>query len=493
MLAKHADERRVHPARIVIFFICLLAQATWADLQSEVETIVRTAKLGGGTASVCVIDTKTGKVLVDINSTTAMIPASNQKLLTSGSALHILGPSFAFKTQLLWNEKTKVLTVVGDGDPTIGDASLLGKKNWAHENQLLSDELAPWIEAVKKAGIENIQTVVVDDRIFDRSFVHPSWPANQINNWYCAQVSGLNYHLNVVHFFPAPRSNQKASLGEIAPKMPWITFGNKTTSKIGKKDNSSFWVARPPNSNKITARGNVKGVHIEPVKVAFHNPAIVFGQVLARELRSENISVKNVEQVPNDAPRSDNTLIFSHRTPLNTVLRRSNSDSHNLYAEALLKRIAAESTGRSGTFDEGAHAVARAVSQRLNIHPASLVPADGSGMSRRNKVSTQTLALWLASFDTEDQAGKMLLHSLATPGVGTLKSRFSKTAFAEIAVYAKSGYLSGICSLSGYITFENHEPLVFSIIVNNIKGTVKEAKKMQESIIFASWDEIINN
>jgi len=474
-------------ARIAFFCLCLIAQVAAAGLQSTVEKIVQSAKLGGGTASVCVIDTQTDGILVDINSTKQMIPASNQKLLTSGAALHILGPSFEFETRLMWDEVNKTLTVVGDGDPTIGDSTLLGVTDWSAENKTLQNELNPWISAIQNAGIKKIDTILVDDRIFDRNYVHPSWPANQINNWYCAQISGLNYHLNVVHFFPSP-GNKIASLGNIAPAMPWISFGNKTTSKQGKKDTSSFWVARPPNSNNMTARGNVKGKHTQPVKVAFHNPAIVFGEVLARELRSKNISVNNVVQITDSSPPSASELIFLHSTPLSTALLRSNAESHNLYAECLLKRIAAESTGRSGTFDEGAKAVARSVAQRLSIHPSSLTPADGSGMSRENKVSTRILAEWLSSFDMQDHAGKMLVNSLATPGTGTLRNRFSTQNFMNSTIHAKSGYLKGVCTLSGYITFEDRDPVVFSIIVNNVIGTVKGAKTMQESIVFAAWE-----
>ena len=487
-----ADERWVQAVKIAIVTTFLTAQIAFGDLQTTVESIVNSAQLGGGTASVCIIDANSGNILADIKSTKKMIPASNQKILTSGAALHILGPSFQFETKMLWDKETKTLTIVGDGDPTIGDTSLLGVKDWATENHVLEQELKPWITAIEEQSIENIHTILVDDRIFDRNYVHPSWPANQINNWYCAQISGFNYHLNVVPFFPSPRTNN-AHLGAIAPKMPWIKFGNKTTSKRGKKDASSFWVARPPNSNKMIARGNVKEKHSEPVKVAIHNSALVFGEVLKRELQTQGITVASVEQVAVDAPKSKGDLIFSHQTPLTPVLSRSNTDSHNLYGEALLKRIAAASTNQSGTFEDGAKAVARSVAQRLAIHSASLSPADGSGMSRNNRVSTKILAKWLASFNIKDPAGKMLLESLATPGTGTLKKRFKNFDQADATVHAKSGYLSGVCSLSGLIVLEESKLIAFSIIVNDVKGSVKGAKTMQERIVFATIKDLREN
>lgn len=415
-----------------------------------------------------------------------MIPASNQKLLTSGTALHVLGPSFEFETTLLWDGKT--LSIVGDGDPTFGDPVLLGVTNWETENLALDSELDPWVAAIQEADIEKIVTLVVDDRIFDRTYVHPTWPANQINNWYCAQVSGLNYHLNVVHFFPSPRSTGHADLGTISPHMPWLDIGNKTTSKRGKKDTSSFWVARTPNGYDMTARGNVRNKHTTPVKVAFHNPALVFGEVLARTLRGNGVPVANVEQVAIDAPLSKGECIFRKRTPLSVVLKRSNTDSYNLYAETLLKRVAAASTGNSGTFHDGAEAVQRSVAQRLGIHSTTVSPADGSGMSRNNKLSTHVLARWLASFNVQDIAGKLLLNSLATPEEGTLKNRFSNADLGTASVHAKSGYIRGVSALSGYVTSEDGRAIAFSIIVNDVTGIVRGAKKMQESIVEAIAD-----
>lgn len=474
--------------RLAIFFFCLIAQVALGDLQATVESIVSSSNLWGGTASVCVIDTQTGEIIAELKSTTPMIPASNQKLLTAGAALHVLGAQFTFKTRLVLDDDN--LTIIGDGDPTIGDPQLLGITDWTTENKLLDAELQPWVEALKSQHVNKINTLYVDDRIFDQNFVHPSWPANQINKWYCAQVSGLNYHLNVVHFYPSPRKGTTSSLGDIAPRMSWITFGNKTSSKLGKNSKSTFWIARPPNTNNMTARGNVNAAHTTPVKVAFHDPAIVFGNTLADLLRKNGIAVGKVQHVAHHGLPATGDIIYTHVTPLQIALKRSNTDSHNMYAESLLKRISAAVTKRSGTFDEGANVVVTVMKQRLNETVRGTVVADGSGMSRDNKISTKILARWLASFDLNDPAGQSLVESLATPGNGTLENRFKGIDFGGAKVHAKSGYLRGVCSLSGYITFDHRDPLVFSVIVNNINGKVKEAKKMQERIVFASLTEI---
>jgi D-alanyl-D-alanine carboxypeptidase/D-alanyl-D-alanine-endopeptidase (penicillin-binding protein 4) len=471
------------PYRFFVLLLFASAELALGDLQSEIQGIISRSDLHGGTASVCIINQTSGESIVKINANKSMIPASNQKLLTTGAALHVLGPSFAFQTKLIRHEDT--LIIVGDGDPTIGDRELHGKATWPLENAELDAELMTWVNAVKQSGMTKITSLLIDDRIFDTNFVHPSWPADQINNWYCAQIAGINYHLNVIHFYPSPRPNTRADLGDISPRMQWLTIKNKTSSRTGKKDRSSFWVARSPNSNQMTARGNVQKRHTAPVKIAFHDPPIVFGETFAAILRKNGISVGEVRRV-NPGSTSTGDILFIRNMPLQYALRRSNINSHNLYAESLLKRIAASATRRPGTFDEGASVIENAVIQRLGAYQTGFNVADGSGMSRQNKISTKTLAMWLASFGLQDSVGKALLDSLPTPGHGTLDKRFKDVDLQGAAVHAKSGYLRGVCSLSGYILHEDHPPLVFSIIVNDIKGVVKGAKQMQEAIVLAA-------
>ena len=149
--------------RFALILTLSIVQIAFGDLQSQAEKIVATTDLKKGTAAVCVIDTATGKALIKINENISMIPASNQKLLTTGAALHVLGPTFTFQTKLLKDGDN--LIVVGDGDPTLGDTSLLGITDWSKERSILDAQLEPWIQAAKKAGITSVGTLYIDDRI----------------------------------------------------------------------------------------------------------------------------------------------------------------------------------------------------------------------------------------------------------------------------------------------------------------------------------------
>ncbi len=472
---------RITRAFALLLFLCTSAAA---DLQDTVRRLIAAAELNGGHAAVCVIDLENGRELVAIDADAALVPASNQKLLSTGTALHVLGPKFTFRTRL-WLDGDRLI-VVGDGDPSLGDPALLEGAGSTTEQALLEQLMGQWADAVASQGVRSVQELVVDDRIFDRNFIHPSWPANQINNWYCAQVSGLNFHCNVLHFFPSPGSNGRANLGAIAPAVPFYSIENRTTSRRGAKDKSSFWVARLPNTNRLTARGNVKSTHEEPVRIAIHDPAMLFGEVLADALRTRGIAVADVRTAGKEDPPPTGRVLLEVTSPIATSLHRANTDSHNMYAEALLKRIAHAVTGRPGSYEDGASIIRHAVEQRTGRHDRSLHPADGSGMSRENRVSTRTLAQWLATFDPHEPIGQSLLKSMARGGeTGTLDDRFRGVDLNDCSIHAKSGYLRGVSGLTGFVIDPDGDCIAFSILVNDVDGTVRGAKRLQEAIVAA--------
>ncbi len=116
---KTALTRRCRVAAAGAALALLLALPAAAGLRDEVEIAIRRAGLSAATIAVSVRDAETGTVLISQNDGELMIPASNMKLLTTGAALHVLGPQFEFRTRLLVDGDR--LVVVGDVDPGFGD------------------------------------------------------------------------------------------------------------------------------------------------------------------------------------------------------------------------------------------------------------------------------------------------------------------------------------------------------------------------------------
>jgi D-alanyl-D-alanine carboxypeptidase/D-alanyl-D-alanine-endopeptidase (penicillin-binding protein 4) len=488
MLRRFAD--RTRPLTALLTLLAAAAAASADGLSAEVAELVRRNPLPGATVAVSIWDPDSQLESVAINGDQPMIPASNMKLLTTGAALDVLGPDFEFRTVLLRDGAR--LIVRGDGDPAFGDPELLaimmrGDKRGIDVRTLLSF----WVQAVVDSGITSLSEVVVDDRIFDRELLHPGWPADQLNRAYCPEVAGLNFHLNIVHFFPRPSRGARPLLGSPTPDYPGLEIRNRATSRTGQNDKSSAWVARPRNSNGLSFHGNVRFEYKVPVAVTIHDPPALFAALLARELRRAGITV-GASRVAEAGERLDGPIVGPViTTPIGTVLARCNEDSENLYAEALLKRVGHEVTGQPGSWGNGKAALRHVVHERLREprFTEGLIVSDGSGLSRENRVSASTLARWLASFHDDERLEALFVDGLARGGTeGTLRKRFrDESALSGAVVHAKSGYINYVSCLSGFVTSPLGARRSFSILVNDLRqpGSVGRAKRLQEQIVAA--------
>lgn len=455
-----------------------LAQA----LQQEVEAVVRQANLGPAKVAVVVQDADTGETLAEINAASPMIPASNMKLLTTGAAIIALGAEHRFQTEL--QRDGDRLVVVGSGDPAFGDPVLLREMGIDVEAFF-----GQWIDAIRETGGGPIRELVIDDSIFEPPAPHPTWPRDQLNRWYCAEVDGLNFFTNVVHVFARPTATDSGPSIEIEPKAPWLTPQNRARSVSSGAN--TVWVSRSLTSNDMTLHGEVRAAMTVPIEVAVHDPAMVFARMFADRIEAAGLGSPKVRRLAHDDQPIPATSIAVVATPIETILRRCNTDSHNLYAECLLKRLGAIITGQPGSWSNGAAVLRMVIADVLGPgavgSPGSLAIADGSGMSRANRVTASLLAAWLRALAANPVAGPILWQSLPRASLdGTLASRFRNRSL-EHAVRAKSGYLDQVSCLSGYVgdPTAGGSAVVFSVLVNDIPAGVpiRRVKDMHEKIV----------
>lgn len=438
-------------------------------LDSRVESLVSNSRLSTASISISAIDLDTGSEIASYNAGKSMIPASNMKVLTSGAAMLVLGDSFAFRTEfdVVRGDAGTVLVIRGAGDPALGDPAIFIDEEQALTHDALFDAIA---RAIKDRGITGVDEIVVDDRVFDREWAHPSWPADQLNRWYCAEVGGLNFQTNVINVYPIPGTPGSAPIVETQPSLPWLKVAVR--AKSIKQGRDSAWVARPTATNEFTLYGNVRGR--TEIPVAIHEPPTYAGQVIALALGERGIRIggddarRSVRLARYDEKFEDAETVAVVSTPIEDVLRRTNTKSHNLYAECLFKRIGHEVTGDAGSWENGASVMRLLLSEHLGADAAQrTVIADGSGMSRENRVSAETLTAWLRVLSKQD-GWDTYIGTFAAPGEGTLRSRFVDDATSG-ALRAKSGYLNGVYALSGVIEQEGGRRVAFSIILNNVK------------------------
>ena len=485
----------------VLLVTLAVSSAAGRSIEGQVKQLIQNNNLGQTTYAVLIVDLQTGASLAQINADLPMIPASNMKLITSAAALDMLERDFKFQTQLRligpehWQRQglelnrelqrpvDTALLIKGDGDPVLGDPDLL------KQHQLdVEDLLAKWVAAVKAAGIEQVDRLLVDDRVFDRQLVHPTWPQDQLRYHYCAPVAGLNFHANVLHVWARPTRIGESPRVQLRPAAPFIETSNRALTDRS----DTFWVDRPSGSSRLIFWGKIANRRPTPLPVTLHEPSRFCADLLKDRLVKAGVSVGAVERVGDGERVPAGDLLYTVQTTLFEVIRRCNSESKNLCAEALIKRLGRRFTGAPGSWNNGASAVRHFLQQRLGTTAAMVAIADGSGLSRENRVTARIMVQMLRSMHEDPQIGLDFRESLSISGLrGTLKNRFG--APFKNRVLGKTGYIDGVSTLSGYMFLtsdsdDGNDPkrtIAFSLLFNNIKHPVRirDVKDVQDRII----------
>lgn len=462
---------------ITLMIVSLMMLSPIAEAQSslhnQIKELIRGAGIGNAKVAVEIHDFSTQESLVEINTNTPMIPASNMKLITTAVALETLGPKFVFKTRLL--ERHDELIIEGNGDPSFGDPVLLKQIDMDVDQMMKA-----WVNVVKNRGQKQYKRVLVDDRIFDQNFVHPDWPDDQLDKWYCAQVAGLNFNDNCLDIFAIPTRSGQAPRVSTRPVITGLKFSNLALTG----DKNAFWASRKKDSNDITFRGVIKHRLVQPIHLTINDPSLFFAKAFQTGLTEEGISVEAEEPArigDLEAVRPTRVLAIVE-TPISTVITRCNKDSQNLFAEALIKRVGQYQTGQPGSWANGAATVRTWLTKNVKTLAGDIHISDGSGMSRNNQVSARLLTAVLKTMYEDDKLNDIYVNSLAVPGEeGTLQQRLTNDGITA-KIYAKSGYLRHTISLSGYLIYPDRA-VSFSVMLNDYKRPVYLGKKLIDDIL----------
>jgi D-alanyl-D-alanine carboxypeptidase/D-alanyl-D-alanine-endopeptidase (penicillin-binding protein 4) len=497
MIAMRTRMGLVLLAALSLLLACHAGPAKAQAVEASVRQVINAANLGATKVGIYAVDLTNNRELISINPDALLIPASNMKLLTSAASTKVLGPDFIFRTQLTAINKADwtadfqqlesvaaapsdgiVLLVRADGDPAFADPKLLAEHGIDVEKLLDA-----WVQVVIKAGIGTVDRLVIDDRIFDTEFVHESWPTDQLNRWYCAQVAGLNFYDNCVDVFTAPAADGSIPRIEMVPDVPFMNTTNK--AKSGKLD--TFWISRKLGTNEITFRGEVKTARTAPVNITVHDPSLFFGEVLKHRLTRAGVKVGDVMRPERTDRFPGGRTLLVNETTLPAVLERCNRDSMNLFAEALLKRMGHKVTGQPGSWQNGIAAMRLYLQQTIGPRASNIQIADGSGMSRDNKVTARVLVDVLKAMNDDVKTRDLFRKSLSIGGeTGTLRNRLENLKHAT--VFGKSGYIREVSTLSGYLVFDEangSRVIAFSILCNDFKPPVylHHARALQEDIV----------
>lgn len=394
------------------------------------------------------------------------MPASNMKIVTLAVAAEKLGWNHAYETKLVTSAPVEEgtlkgdLVIVGSGDPSISWRNDVGPKL-----------LDSWVQQVQAAGIRRIEgRLVGDDRAFDHDGLGMGWSWDDLAYTFAAPVSGLEYNEDVAETVFRPGGAVGTAL-QIDVVLPYSGLTLRNLAVTGAPGSEpTLDLVRDPGSGTVKVFGSMplNGSEIRR-RIPVVKPAEYFAGALRAALVAKGIGVAGPaveveDAIPPVEYAHEVRVLATHTSPplseLATVLMKN---SHNLYADTLLKTI-----GRGpgqGTTPAGADVV-RTVLDTWGIARDRYMAVDGSGLSRYNYVTPEMLVTILTRM-RRDPRHAPFLNTLPIAGVdGTLAGRMKGTR-AEGNVRAKTGSLSNARALSGYVRTLDGEWLVFSIIANN--------------------------
>lgn len=393
------------------------------------------------------------------------IPASNTKLFTTAAVLNKLGANFRIRTSV-YQDAEGVLRIVGRGDPSFKNQQLT----------ILAKQLY-------QKGIREIDKLIADDSYFQGEVIHPSWEWEDVQFYYAAPVNSLIVNENAAVLFFLPQAVGKPLKIEWANPIEsygWKIENSSLTTQANKP--SSVEIYRDLKGQILRIQGNLS-VNSKPkiTAIAVFNPVKNFLQHFRLSLAKQGIKVKRTLQINGGKNQLEIAGIDS--PPLSELLKETNVNSNNLFAEALLKTLGSQKPlAVNQTSLEAGLEVLKTNLTELGIPANSYMIVDGSGLSRKNLITPEA-TIQLLQVMAKSNNAKIFTATLPIAGVsGSLKNRFLKTS-AENNVQAKTGTMSGVVSLSGYVNVPNYQPIVFSIMVNQ--------SQQPASVIRNAIDEIV--
>ncbi|WP_173918176.1 D-alanyl-D-alanine carboxypeptidase/D-alanyl-D-alanine-endopeptidase [Halobacillus sp. Marseille-Q1614] len=444
-----------------------------AALSDKLNVILTDEKLNGALAGVSVRSAETGELIYENDGDLRLKPASNMKLLTGAAALETLGTDYTFTTEVLADGERK-----GNGKMLQGDLYLKGKG----DPTLMAEDLEAMAQSLKEKGIRQITgDLIADDTWYDDIRLSEDISWNDETNYTAAQISALTVSPNEDYdagtvIVEAHPSNTKGEPAEIivTPENDYVEIINKAET-VAEDQEKDISIERTHGTNQIVIEGEI------PVDgsrsrswVAVDEPAGLALDLFHEALEEQGIKIKGEERT-GKTPKAAELLVSKDSMPVEDLFIPFMKLSNNGHAEVLVKEMG-RVVHEEGSWDKGLQVVEEFLADN-GVNADTLRLRDGSGMSHVNNVPANEFSKLLYEVQEKDWF-PAYLKSLPVAGDsdrfvgGTLRNRFDGTA-AEGNIQAKTGSITAVTSLSGYVTTKDGEELVFSIVLNNYLGSVR--------------------
>ncbi|MDR1624151.1 MAG: D-alanyl-D-alanine carboxypeptidase/D-alanyl-D-alanine-endopeptidase [Tannerellaceae bacterium] len=468
---------------ILSLYLCLLP--VLAAQNQPVKQLLKIGAMRGASFSLMVKQVGSGEALYAYDVDRELTPASVLKLLTSATALELLGGDYRYETVLEYDGEIVNgalegnLYIKGSGDPTLG-SSHFAMENRSGYTPGQNTFMPQWIQAVTKAGIRRITgAVVADESIFDTEGIPVKWVYEDMGSYYGAGSYGICVFDNLYRLYlntGAPGSTPE--IAEMVPPIPAIRFHNYLKAASVRTD--SCYILGAPFAGERYLYGVIPADRERfLIRGDIPDPALFLAQYTSDCLRMEGITVEGspgcyrILSAANNWPKRERKALAVTCSPtLRQIVRIINERSHNLFADALLKTIGLRYKGKQGevisSMGKGIE-VMKAYWREKGLDVSSLRVYDGSGLAAADKVTASFICDLLCYMGDQSGQADAFLASLPEAGLEGSVANFLKGSSLQGKALLKSGGMNGVRSFAGYIIKDGKQYAV-AVLVNNYSG-----------------------
>lgn len=453
-------------------------------LRRSIDSIVRAPEFANGHWGVLVVDTR-GDTLYSHNAGKLFMPASNQKILTSAVAWRQLGPDYRYRTSFVAHGALEGgvlngdLGVVGRGDPSISD-------------HMRGDAMQPLLaiaDSLAARGVTRIRgKLVAEGNAFPDAVLGFGWSWDDLEADYSAAIDELLFNEGFTNVIVQAGAAAGDSVRvETRPTATWprlrvsavtvapVVMPADTT--LPRPARPAITIQKDTVNGDVLVGGSIVAGRTDTVVVTHRDPDAAYIAALREALTVKGITVSD-EAVPT---ATADTIVTMISPSLREILPPFMKPSQNQIGEMLFKTIGLE---RDSTHLGTAAAGRRVVEKQLldwGATPAGFVVRDGSGLSRYDYVSPETIVHVLDAM-RRDTAFTSYYDAMPIAGVdGTIRTRMRGTP-AAANVHAKTGSVAQARSLSGYVRTLTGDTLMFSILANNWNVPASRVTSAADSI-----------
>lgn len=435
-----------------LFGLFLTCNSAFANLNGKIEKVISDSGINSAGVSVSVKDVKSGLPVAQHHPKQPMMPASTQKMLTYPAVMETLGEDYKFTTQIFKTADNDVYLKLS-ADPYLSATDL----------KALTKALKPLVTC---------REFYIDDTIIDSEDWGEGWQWDNDLNPLMPRYSVYNLDKNLLTLVIRPTikgSQADIRLTEFYPLtiVNLVTTGDADSVKMSRKNNIS--------PDILTLEGTVKKQVIRTVPV--NNPKRYFMMRLDEAVKAQKFDYYG-EFPSKSCAGVDKTLL----TEVSHSLQRAGVDilknSNNYVAETVYKLAGGKFKNASGT-TEGANEMFLDYCKRHNLDTSDIRIVDGSGVSKNNIMTADFATSFLLNEAKQDNF-ETYYNSLAKPSEGTLKNRM---LYFTDKLRAKTGSLSDVSAIAGYLTTQKGNMVAFDIMINDHKLKSNKKKILEEEIL----------